>query len=320
MDGRILESTLMSMAMPKIEPAVTQLLYQVPNGDSYIDIAKDLSKINRRLYRQGMTYVIQDIQFAQNIGTKATDITQISFATAGNSYMTHNAWKKGYETWRTQQNEYGDGSGSQLKGKWADFKVYLDDGQAGGTTLEPYATDGAVYIAGEWTMSNFVYDDAGTSRSPSIHLIGTSTEDSAIGLIQAYGEARNYPSGGPGNPAAMATGFYAQFHGVGDIDDELGNDLRDQNDLPPYDQDEYAGGETNADAAVPVRFGSVNASQSTGMLPGFIVPCGLVKVGLNELQLDGSSEYEATSSAAVALLITVAAGPYRGVLAAPMGQ
>jgi len=306
--------------MPKIEPAVTQLMYVVPHGDSYIDLAKDLSKVNRRLYRQGMTYVVQDVQIGVSGGMKTTDISQLIFATAGNSYMTHNAWKKGYETWRTQQNEYMDGEGSQLKGKWADFKVYLDDHQAGGTTLEPYAGDAAVYAAGEWTMSNFVYDDAGTSRSPSIHLIGTSTEDSAIGLIQAYGEARNYPAGGPSNPAAMATGFYAQFHGVGDVDDELGNDIRDQNDLPPYDQDEYAGGETNSDVPVPVRFLSCNATQSTVMVPGFIAPCGLIKVTLGEAQLDASSLYESSTSPSVAMLLTVATGPYRGVLAAPMGQ
>lgn len=316
--------------MPKIEPAVTQLIYQVPDGISYIDLAKDLSKVNRRLYRQGMTYVVQDVQIAMSVGMRSTDVYQISFSTLGNSYMVHNAWKKGFNTWRDQQNEYMDGEGSRLKGKWADFKVYLDDSQAGGTTLNPYAGDGAVYAAGEWEMSNFVYDDAGTSRSPSIHMIGTSTEDSAIGLIQAYGEARNYPGAEPANVAGMATGFYAQFHGVGDIDDELGTDLRDQNDLPPYDADSYQGGDTNADSAVPVRIGSVNASQSTTTLPGFIAPCGLIKIGCNEIQLveggdvnatlTGKSVYAAVAAATAYVLLTVAVGPYRGVLASPMGQ
>lgn len=305
--------------MPKIEPAVTQLYYIVPDGVSYIDLAKDLSKVNRRLYRQGMTYVVQDIQIGMLPGMLPTDIYQITFSTAGNSYMVHNAWKKGSTTWRTQQNEYMDGEGSQLKGKWADFKVYLDDSQAAGTTLEPYASDGAVYATGEWAMSNFVYDDAGTSRSPSIHLIGTSTEDSAIGLIEAYGEARNFPTGAPSNPAGMATGFYAQFHGVGDIDDELGNDIRDQNDTAPYDADAYQGGETNADAPVPVRLGSVNATQSSTTLQGFIAPCGLIKVQAAELFLD-SGIYAAQSAPSSAMVLTVAPGPYRGVLAVPMGQ
>lgn len=326
--------------MAKIEPAVRQLFYQVPNGTSYIDIAKDLSKVNRRMYRQGMSYVIQDVQIGMPAGMRSTDVFQIIFSTIGNSWVSHNAWRKGFKTWQNMQNEYMDGEGSRLKGKWADFKVYLDDSQASGTTLEPYAGDGAVYQAGEWIYSNFVYDDAGTSRSPTIHMIGTSTDDSAIGLIQAYGDARNYQSSEPSNRAEMATGFYAQFHGVGDIDDELGTDLRNDNDLPPYDNDDYPGGADNADVAVPQRLGSVNATQSTMTLPGFVAECGLIKIGTNEIQLTNTTEtlidvsdsatataspgplstYEVVSAPTVALIITVAAGPYRGVLAAPMGQ
>lgn len=309
--------------MAKIEPAVRQLVYLVPDGTSYIDIAKDLSKVNRRMYRQGMSYVVQDIQIGVSPGMRATDIFQIVFSTIGNSWVAHNAWRKGFKTWQTMQNEYMDGEGSRLKGKWADFKVYLDDSQASGTTLEPYASDGAVYQAGEWIYSNFVYDDAGTSRSPTIHMIGTSTDDTAIGLIQAYGDARNYQSSEPSNRAEMATGFYAQFHGVGDIDDELGTDLRNDNDLPPYDSDDYPGGADNADAAVMQRFGSVNATQSTVTLPGFVAQCGLIKIDTNEVQLDGTaatSVYEVTTASDTSVLITVAPGPYRGVLAAPMGQ
>ncbi len=309
--------------MAKIEPAVTQLLYIVPNGASYIDIAKDLSKVNRRLYRQGYTYVVQDIQVFLNSGMKATDVQSLQFSTMGNSWIVHNAWRKGFKAWQKMQNEFMDGQGSRLKGKWADFKIYLDDSQAGGTTLEPYAADGAVYATGEWITSNFVYDDAGTSQSPSIHMIGSSTADSAIGLIQAYGDSRNYPTSEPRHPSALNTGFYAEFHGVGDIDDELGTDIEDDNDLPPYDQDEYAGGSTNADAAVPVRWVSCNATQGSTTAAGFIAPCGLIKIDNQEYALADSSfdaAYGSGAAASSAVLITVASGPYRGVLAAPMGQ
>ncbi len=323
--------------MAKIEPAVTQLLYQVPDGASYIDLAKDLSKVNRRLYRQGMTYVVQDVQFGVSSGMRSSDVQALTFSTMGNSWIVHNAWRKGFKAWQKMQNDFMDGDGARLKGKWADFKIYLDDSQAGGTTLEPYAGDGAVYTAGEWVHSNFVYDDAGTSRSPTIHMIGTSTADSAIGLIQAYGDSRNYPTSEPRHPSALNTGFYAEFHGVGDVDDELGSDIEDDNDLPPYDQDEYPGGATNADVAVPVRFGSVTAQQATSQMAGFIVPCGLIQVYNSEMSLnltqhitdeDGNvvdapgpnSVYSASAAATAYVIITVAPGPYRGVLAAPMGQ
>lgn len=315
--------------MPKIEPAVTTLWYSVADGVSYVDIAKDLSMVNRRLYRQGYAYAIQEIQVALMPGMKVTDVWQGAFSVIPNSYIAHNAWKKAFHTWKDMQDEYMDGMGERLKGKWADFKIYLDDSHAGGTTLTPVAGDGGAYSTGEWIYSNFVYDDAGTTRSPTIHMIGTSTDDSAIGLIEAYGDSRNYVISGPGNPSEMATGFYAQFHGVGDIDDELGNDLRDDNDLPPYDQDDYPGGHSNADTAQLVRLAAVSASESISLVPGFVAPCGLIRISTNEAhtvdgggsQSDAAGSTYAFGTAATALIgITVAVGPYRGVLATPMGQ
>lgn len=307
--------------MPKREPAQLHLAYDVPAGQSYIDLARDLSRVNRRLYKQGMTYKIQNIQLlGAAVGTKTTDVTSIGFYTISNSYMAHNAWKKAKETWEQMQNDFADGQGSRLKGKWSDFKIYLDDSHAGGTTLDVVAGDGAAYAGGEWIYSNFVYDDAGTARSPSIHMIGTSTDDSAIGLIQAYGDSRNYPGTDPSNLSAMQSGFYAQFHGVGDTDDELGQDLRDDNDLPPYDADGYPGGDTNADAPALMGMAVVTAIRPLSSVRGFDVPCGLLKLNLFESQLDGSSQYELTTGPNHQLLITLAPGDYRGVSAVPMGQ
>ncbi len=310
--------------MAKIEPAVTQLLFHVADGVSYIDLAKSLSKVNRRMYRQGYTYVVQDIQMLCNVGNKPSDITHLAFSTMGNSWVVHNAWTKGYQAWRKMQNDFQGGQGSRLKGKWADFKIYLDDSMAGATILEPIAGDGAAYDAGEWVYSNFVYDDAGTSRSPVITMIGDVTEDSTIGLIEAYANSRAYPTLSADSPYEVQTGFYAQFYGVGDIDDELGDDIRDDNDLPPYDQDDYPGGETNADAAVPVRIVTTTGAQGSTTASGFIVPCGLLKIDATELHVataeDPNQVYADTTSVTTAVIITMASGPYRGVLAAPMGQ
>lgn len=318
--------------MPKIEPAATQLYYQIPNGSSYIDIARDLSRVNRRMYRQGMVYAVQDIQVVVATGMKSTDVLNVIFATIPNTWVSHNAWRKGFTTWRTQQNEFADGMGASLKGKWADFKVYLDDSMAGGTTLSPYAGDSGTWSTGEWAYSNFVYDDAGTTRSPTIHMIGTSTDDSAVGLIEAYADARNYPTSGPTNAAEMATGFYSQFH-TDDSDDlfeDLGNDLRDQNDLPPYDQNDYPGGATNGDAAIISRWTTVNGAQGSVIAPGFIAPCGLIHVSSFEQALDtngfladastANGVYAIGSAPTVNVIVTLAPGPYRGVLATPMGQ
>ena len=314
--------------MAKIEPAVTQLLYLVPNGDSYIDLAKDLSKVNRRLYRQGYTYVVQDIQLAQTVGMTATDISQLVFSTAGNSYVVHNAWSKAYGAWRTQQRDILKHLPT-AEGKWADFKIYLDDSHEDGTTLEPYAGDAAVYLAGEWEHSKLVFDDDGTEREFKMHMIGSSNltdtnNESGIGLIQEYQNSRAFPNADPALPSAANDTIYAKMIGYAadELTDVMLGNMEDDNDLPPYDPDEYPGGDTNADSAVPVRLMACNAQQATTTVSGFIVPCGLIKVALNEAQLDAQNPpvYEVTGSPTLAILVTVAPGPYRGVLAAPMGQ
>ena len=316
----------MAVLMPKIEPAVTQLLYIVPDGTSYIDLAKDLSIVNRRLYRQGMTYVVQDLQIGVSGGMKTTDIAQMIFATAGNSWIVHNAWKKGFAAWREQTREFTDATGI-LPGKWNDFKIYLDDTHEDGTTLSPYAGDSAAYETGEWSHAKLVFDDDGTERELKMHLIGSSNladtnNESGIGLIHEYARSRpRGPTGGEPEISAEASDtIWAKLQGTDEMTDMLSDNVEGDNDLAPYDRVEYPGGDTNADAAVPVRFMSCNATQSTVQVPGFIAPCGLIKITHGEAQLDGSSLYETTSAVATPLLLTVASGPYRGVLAAPMGQ
>ena len=317
--------------MAKIEPAVTQMVYLVPDGTSYIDLAKGLSKVNRRLYRQGYTYVVQDVQVIVNAGQKISDISYLQLSTAGNSWVVHNAWKKGFAAWRRQVREVESGTGIKA-GTWNDFKVYLDDSMEDGTMLEPYAADGAVYQAGEWDYSSLVFDDNGQERDLRMHLIGSSNltdtdEESGIGLINEYQSSRStVQSEDPSTPAAASTSIYAKLSALGDDElmDDLVNNVEDKNDAPPYDHDDYPGGAANADAAVAVRWLTVTASTGNTMAAGFIAPCGLIKVDSVELALDnaGSADgvYASGTAPNTAVMVTVAPGPYRGVLAAPMGQ
>jgi len=321
--------------MVKIEPAVTQLLYLVPDGTSYIDLAKDLSKVNRRLYRQGYTYVVQDIQVGVSTGMKASDVWTCVFSTSGNSWIVHNAWKKAYATWRTEQRKITDALGP-IEGKWADFKVYLDDAMEDATILEPYAGDNAVYQPGEWEYSKFVFDDDGTERELKMHLIGSSNladtnNESGIGLINEYQNSRaNQDHYQPSIPGGASDTIYAKLMGTDEMSDMIVDNIESDNDLSPYDPDDYPGGAANADSAVPVRIGSVSGNQTTSVMAGFIVPCGLLKVFTAESALDtngflqdastANGVYASGTASTTAVVITMAPGPYRGVLAAPMGQ
>ncbi len=332
--------------MAKIEPAVTQLAYLVPDGVSYLDLAKDLSKCNRRLYRQGYTYVIQDIQLSVSAGLRSTDVASMTFSTMGNSWIVHNAWKKGFAAWRKQIREFERGTGIK-SGGWNDFKIYLDDSHEDATTLEPYAGDGAVYEAGEWEHSTLVFDDDGTEREFKMHMIGSSNladtnEESGIGLINEYSISRSIVhSADPAVPPTASDSIYAKLMGTDEMTDLIVNNIESDNDTPPYAVDNYPGGASNADSAVPVRFLTSSGTQTTATSPGFIVPCGLIKIDSTEMNLTDTTEsatdlgdvggtgvaspgprsvYQVGTAQTQLLLVTVAPGPYRGVLAAPMGQ
>jgi hypothetical protein len=70
------------------------LRYQLVNSANsgtetshYIDLAKDLSAINRRLYRQGKVYQIANI----SITSRNTTGGLVSFSTAGDTWVTRAA-------------------------------------------------------------------------------------------------------------------------------------------------------------------------------------------------------------------------------------
>ena len=286
--------------MAKIQPAQLELAFVVPdNVKCTIDLAHALSIVNRRMYRQGMMYYVESIQYRASAGVGGVYAIP-------DTWVAHNAWKKGFKTWQTMQNDYADGQGSALKGKWADFKVNISD--EGLNFITPIDGNGDAYLLGEWIYSNFVYDDNGTVQSPTIHMIGSTNYDSAIGLIEEYGDARARVRETPSVDSEASTGFYAQFHGIGDIDDELGTDLLDDNDLPPYDLNDYPGGHSNADYPIAVAMGSTTAEVPMTTIPGFKAPCGLIQF---------VSDHTGSTAS---LIVKLAAGPYKGVMAEPMGQ
>ncbi len=318
--------------MPKIEPAVTTLWYSVANGTSYIDIAKDLSMVNRRLYRQGMVYAIQDIQVGLPLGMRASDVAQFTFSTVPNTWSAHNAHQKAFRAWRRQVREVEQGTGIRA-GSWNDFKVYLDDSMEDGTTLTPVDGNGDAILTGDWDYSALVFDDDGTERDLKMHMIGSSNladtnEESGIALIEEYSHSRSIIQGNdPDTPAAASDSIYAKLMGTDEMTDRIVDNVESANDNPPYDVDDYLGGADNGDHAHPAQILAVSAHQSVGRAPGFIAPCGLIKVSAGEIALNdvtpesgGAGVYALGTSATCAVGITVAVGPYRGVLATPMGQ
>lgn len=89
--------------MARKQPAHRVLSFNVPAGESYIDIASALSKVNRRLYRQGMQYAIQKIEYSFVAPTDSVTSQHLTAYAAGDTWVVHNAWKKAQAVWLAQQ-------------------------------------------------------------------------------------------------------------------------------------------------------------------------------------------------------------------------
>ena len=110
------------------------------------------------------------------------------------------------------------------------------------------------------------------------------------------------------------------IYGKSLTNDEAMVDLVDivesENDIPPYDQNEMVGGDTVADAPFTQDFVVANFQAGRAMTTGFTAECGLIRVEVASLNADAS----APSDVAHIIQVHLAPGPYKGVMASPMGQ
>jgi len=306
-----------------MEPAVTSLIYEIPaNTNRYIDLAADLSKMNRKLMAQGMQYIVAGVTVTDDVGVDAALDVQIR--TAGNTWITHNAWMKGCALWHQMQNEVLADNPS-VKGKWHDYKVYLTENQAYSNTLR--ALDGASSpwpLGAEWDISTYVLPqhdvDAAGNVLPAEEWVAAlvGPDDAAnnrFSLVKAYEDSRaTVQQVAPNIPLAMPNSFYLKLMDDGSQDPELAEVIRDENEKPPYPMGpgEYPGGGAFAfDAALTtVACGVKNQFTPTLHLPGFTAECGLLYI----------SAIRAEGSANCRVQIHLVPGGYRGVMATPMGQ
>ena len=303
-----------------MQPAQTVMTYLLADGVSYIDLAEGLSQCNRRAYRQGMEYAVGKITFAYEANPQAILNVSLACATAGDTWSVHNAWKKAYAHWIAQQRRARRLIGQSAKPTWEDFKVYLDDAHRAGTSLGVLAGDGAAVGTGEWDYSRLVFEpDSDVIEEWYMHLIGDDIANTDKGLILGYQQSRaTVQAEDPELPAEFSTNMYAELGTtVDDVADEVAQNMEDENDEPPYDQDDYPGSDTNSDAPWLQEFAFASTSVPLGVVPGFVAQCGLVKFDLEAHSMaDGST----TTAPATMIQVHLVPGNYKGVAALPMGQ
>jgi hypothetical protein len=317
-------SSKRSRSAKKIQPAVRHLRYELVNSGSpntetshYIDLAKDLSVLNRRLYRQGRDYHVKKITIVSsntpNVGyTDPTTLisgARVSVGVVPYNWVSQMAWKRAFDTWNRQNKEATQNLAGRIAGTWADFKVYMSQDARVGTVLRPMDNGGNLYDQGEWVYSQMVTPDGTTSAdSFELHLLGDHNGSvgawNSVGLIKSYGESRaTVSSGDPNVPSVASDDPLVNVFDYGTTVDEVIDDLEFSNDEPPYNIADYPGDDGNGPKPAIVQ--DTTLRDGSAIMAGFNAMCGL-------LELESKSPI---ANDVFSVLVELSPGPYRGIKA-----
>lgn len=303
--------TSRSKKKAKPTPAVRYLRYELTNSGSagtetshYIDLARDLSAINRRLYRQGRDYYVRKITVIST--NTPTGDNRISVGTVPDSWMARNAWKRGFEAWNSQRKMVKSQT-NIAAGTYDDFKIYLSSDSRTATLLTPKDNGGNNLSLGEWAYANLYSPDGTTSADLfNLHMLGDHVGSigawTSVGLIKSYGESRvTVNNGEPNQPGTTSDDPLVNLHDDGTVFDEVVSNMESANDTPPYDITAYPG--MNGNMPKPLVVQDAAIVDGRAVLGGFNAICGLL-------------ELETTSSVpsdVFSVLVELAPGNYRGI-------
>lgn len=314
------------MAKKKTTPAQRFLRYELTNSSSvntersrFVDLARDLSRVNRRLYRQGRCYYVKKITVVSRNTPNVGDVTdpssgatlnqggRVSVSTVPNTWVSRNAWKRGFRLWNKMQKDAMAEGTNDIRATWHDFKVYMTDGTQ--SILNPIDNGGNTYAAGEWDLSTFVTPDGTTSSEEFFatmlgNHVGAAGSRVSVGLIKSYGESRrtvNSP-----DPNVQPDVYDDPLLNVFDYGTQIDEVLElavEENDTPPYDINAYPG--DNANGPKPAVVQDCTLRDGMAIMGGFEAVCGLL-------------EFEASSPVAndvYSITVELAMGDYRGIKA-----
>ncbi len=301
-------------AKKTMTPATLCLRYELTNSGNagtetshFIDLARDLSRVNRRLYRQGRDYHIKKITVVSS-NTPNID-NRISFSTIGSGWVSQMAWKRGFNTWTQMNKVASENLSGDVSGTWADFKVYMTNDMRSGTILSPKDNGGNNYNAGEWIYSEMVSPDGTTGADPfQLHMLGDHNGSAgawnSVGLVKSYGESRaTVQTTDPNVPGDASDDPLVNVFDYGTTVDEVVNNLEGFNDEPPYGVANYPGDNGNAPKPIIVQDTTIVDGRST--VGGFRARCGLI-----EIESKSSVKDDVYS-----VLVELSPGKYRGVKA-----
>lgn len=297
----------------KTSPTQTRLSFEFADDRTqFIDIAKALSAINRKFYRQGVYYYVNSVEVYNN-ETGVVDLHVLP-----DTWVTKNAWNRGFQLFQ-KMNSMADAPISGVsRPKYHDFKVYMNSRHFNTGTLEPSLHDinqgSLAVLSDEWAYSQFVSaddDQDGSAQADNFYVhmqgghIGTTDNWDSVSLIKSYAESRlTVPYSDLTDNQVDITDPLLNifdFSSEEQMNDIITN-LKQDNDQAPYNQDSYIG-ELSANMQQVARIGTEQGVGRVGRAQGFCAPFGLICVDPHGL------------STSFRVVLNLAVGTYHGVYA-----
>lgn len=275
-------------------------------GEAFVCIAQCLSLLNRKLVRQGSAFMIEEIRLNSYAEANQT----VSIRRLASNWVLTNAHTKALAEWNEQQIRAAKEAGSEsFKAKWRDFKIYMSkthwdamatpgtfDGNHLPDTYTLAEIGGITGAEYEWGPSNFVVPNVtvgGTTSTREYQMIATGADGATVAdtyksMVLAYAESRARPMvPDPNIVVGPDGGLYTDMENVGEDEDEIIANWVYEGNEPPYpigngSADEgYPGGEHmgNATAGGHLEAEAVVSSNMRSLIPGFVAPCGLLRIG-----------------------------------------
>lgn len=301
-------------------PAVRHLRYEVTNSGSagtetshYIDLARDLSAINRRMMEQGRVYHVSKITVVSRntIPSPGQSAGFVSVGVAPNSWVVRGAVKYGKQMFKKMQDKALEGSASDQRPKYNQFIVRsIMASIPNPTYLVPKDNGGNNLVLGEWPYSIFQSPDGTTGvDSYGCSLLGAHNQTApgdylAVSLVQSYGDTRASVTSNTPLAVINSDDPLGNLFDDGTQVDEILADMGTRGDEPPYSLQGYPGNGVNMPQPLVVQHGTLGQDGRV-TLGGFEAVCGLI-------ELETSSP---VASDVYSVLVELKAGPYKGIAA-----
>ena len=281
------KSNSMKKHYPVVRQASIDVSGPVTSTTAILRISDYLSKVNRRLYRQGRNY-----QVKIDLDVDAPGVYEV-FAIS-DSWMNQNAFKVAYDMYLDNTDDERERVKGSAMARWNDFRVIPGViGQEWNPALVDQTLALVQLTAGEF-LNTRVQDATGTLRNFTWSPAPTASQYGMVAEYDLAGDTGSDPS------AVTANMPYSDLEA--DDSATLAADLQTFGNLPPYD------GVTSNQASPFVKIATLGTNANSKKLSTgfFTAPCGFVFIKNVDLA-DG--QY---------IQWSVKAGDYKGVHAPSM--